>query len=378
MKVGIAHFCIEYQFSGEAESLRNLTLFLNQYGHEVRDINSRQIERQRHSRYENSFLKLINLISSPWKMRRFSKSVDVIQLFLPSPAFSWIGDLCCIFSKSPVIINFDGHCCRGGDIKLCKINIDDLVFFLPRILFNNYILAQLTNRRAKKYVISSLYQKKELKKLGYSDLQIETIPNLSDPSRYKAIDKTIACQELGFKSPTVGYIGHLFSVKGVEHLLNAFNLTPPNLKLAIADSGLGNKKRQVTFVKHSCLQERVFFIGKVNVSCFFSAIDVLVLPYLASFGTFMWPNTLIESFYIGVPLILPELEIFSELKNYGQVAWFCDIKNPKILAQTIQNLLEDKDAQLEMIKSQKKACHDLFDPDRSINQFNSLYREVLA
>ena len=110
------------------------------------------------------------------RLVRLAPQVDVIQLNLPTPAFSIYADLLQTLVHVPVIVGYEAHLVRARDLlrrnRLCAAPD----FYLPRLVINNHLVARLTLRRAAGYVVSSQYQKTELISLGVAPEHIHSLP----------------------------------------------------------------------------------------------------------------------------------------------------------------------------------------------------------
>jgi len=136
----------------------------------------------------------------------------------------------------------------------------------------------------------------------------------------------------------IAYIGHLFHVKGVAALLRAMT-AHPDLNLVIADSGLGNKAAVHWHVRKLGISDRGRFLGRVDVSGLLRAVDALVLPYRAGFGTVVFPNLLLEAIAIVVPVVSSDVPVVRELFGSSAAVVLAEPEDSDSLAVAIGRVL---------------------------------------
>jgi glycosyltransferase involved in cell wall biosynthesis len=99
------------------------------------------------------------------------------------------------------------------------------------------------------------------------------------------IDRLEACRKLGISSDriTLLFFGLIREYKGVDLLIEAFGKLPDNYQLVIAGEVYEKEKDYQGLIKRSAGAERIFFhdryISDTEVSLYFSAATVCVLPY---------------------------------------------------------------------------------------------------
>jgi len=91
---------------------------------------------------------------------------DVVHLALPTPAFSWVGDIVQSGTTTPVIVSYEGHIAPGGQLLRPSRLRRSWRTYLPLWAVNNGVFGRMTSYTAARYVVSSEYQRQELAALG--------------------------------------------------------------------------------------------------------------------------------------------------------------------------------------------------------------------
>ena len=182
----------------------------------------------------------------------------------------------------------------------------------------------------------------ELKKMC-AERGLDPVDSLILPNGYN--DKTIRPLpiklEKSDKTFTLAYLGSLQSGKGVENLLAAVKLLPPEFQLLVIggkpESGLAALKKQATDLG---IGERVRFAGQVaQMQCgaLLSDCDAFVVP-LDTDKNFFSPIKVFEALGFGLPIIATPMPTLREHLSDGKNAVFADSCAPAALADAVLRL----------------------------------------
>jgi glycosyltransferase involved in cell wall biosynthesis len=149
----------------------------------------------------------------------------------------------------------------------------------------------------------------------------------------------------GPSKPRIGFLGRLEPVKGLDVLLDAFDLLQSPASLVVA--GDGSERQRL-----AARSERVHFLGPVDfaqVPAFLKSLDVLVLPSITILPLHkeQFGRVLVEAMAAGVPVIgsssgaIPEV-----IDDAGLVV---PERDPLSLAQAIDRVLGDPDLRQRLI-----------------------------
>jgi glycosyltransferase involved in cell wall biosynthesis len=214
-----------------------------------------------------------------------------------------------------------------------------------------------------------------------NDLQ-EHMPELEPKSRviYNGIAMPeIFPQPLAFSPPVLLCLGRLSHEKGFDIALKAFSLLKKagsNAELLIVGEGPYR-----THLENQALElglgNSVQFLGAVRhdqVSVYINRATIVLVPsFEESFGL-----TALEAQQMQRPVIASNVGGLKEIVRDKVTGLLVRPKDPEVLNQAIQTLLDDPDRAIQMgIEGQKMAA-TLFTSSENVQQYETLYRELRA
>lgn len=373
--------------SGQIEGLVGLAQALRKRGHNVTVVSAFPREAilgpdriklvSKHTRFfvDHPF-RIIRILG---ELVRLSPQVDLIQLNLPTPAFSTIGDLLQTLVRVPVLVYYEAHLIRPRDLMRLDWLREAGDFYIPRLLINNRLVARLGWHRAARYMVSSKYQKAELRSLGIASSRISLLPNLMPG------DKVTRGSKMDFRTrhnlPSgriMTYVGHYNHVKGVDVIADAFRLLAarfPDLRLVLAWSGIGKSHGVDEVLKEPGLAGRVIQLGRVDVPELLAASDIVVLPYRLTIGQAVYPAALLETIVANVPVVTSDLPLLRELTNDGKTAMLAPPEDPTLLAAAVQRLLVNPSLARQMSAAQEDWLWRNH-PQRVVKDYERIYEQV--
>src|SRR5262249_24960734 len=125
------------------------------------------------------FARLTRLPEIIWRLRGAAEHADVVQLNLPTPGFSVLGDAVQAILGRPIVVGFETHLPPFGDVGGSRLFAAPR-FYLPQLSVNNRLVAHLSGFRAARYVVASQMQANELVSLGVPAHLTSVIPNVVD------------------------------------------------------------------------------------------------------------------------------------------------------------------------------------------------------
>ncbi len=370
--------------SGQINSLVGLAHALRAHGHQVRLVTAfaeaRLLDPDRvYGPEAHAGLlpaKMARVFRIIKRLHHAAAGADVVHLNLPTPAFSFVGDLVQQVLNRPIVVGFEAHLLAGADY--CHLPIRQApTFYLPWLTMNNPLLARLSPFSAARYVVASQLQAEELRSLGAPTDRIAIIPNLIDRQRVAAeAEADLDGVEWPHDGPVLSYIGHFNHVKGVDVLIRAFPRVLqayPTARLLIAWSGLGPATPIAQAIAASGAGERIQVLGRVPVGAVLRRSSAFVLPYRLTIGQAAYPGLVLEALASGVPLVTSDLPLLRELGEPGEVAELARPEDPEDLARTIVRLLADPSHQAAMVARQRALVRNSFDPDSLVRRYEEVY-----
>ncbi len=385
MRIGLASIHPR-PLSGQIEQLVGLAQALQKQGHAVAVVSpfpSDELLSPRRSQLVAPSRRIFvgqpaRIVRVLVRLARLAPQVDVLQLNLPTPAFSMFADLLQAAVRVPVVVGYEAHLVSARELVRQGYLRQAPAFYWPRLLINNRVIARWTRHRAARYVVNSQYQKAELVQLG------------ADARRVEVLLPVLPCDKLARASGEMRaefppgrlltFIGHYHHVKGVEALIRAFQaLAPryPDLSLVLAWSGVGSRRTVDRMVGDVALRGRVFQMGQVSVPELLAASDVLALPYRLTVGQAACPSMLVEGIAAGVPVVTTDLPLLRELTEGGRTALLARPDDPEALAGAIECVLTQPPLVQEMRRAQRRWAEQV-QPERVVKAYERLYRQVVA
>jgi len=207
---------------------------------------------------------------------RIAKKADVIvfQWWTSSIAHMYLALEVLNFRRRPIIIEFHEV-------------VDTLESSILPIRIYSKVMGKLIRRLATRYVVHSNADRELISKnYGIEKEKIEVIPH-GIYDHYKKIERTIAKTTVGIKEDfAILFFGLLRPYKGVRYLIKAFESLPEDVikksRLLIVGETWEDKESK-ELVKESKYSNKINvvdrYVGDDEVSLYFSASDVLVIPY---------------------------------------------------------------------------------------------------
>lgn len=266
---------------------------------------------------------------------------------------------------------------EDDELALCHSRAEA---FAHRLL-NNASLARLGLARFDALVVASAYQERQLRRIGYGG-PIHLIPNGVDLHRFRPpIGEERAAERatLGLPpdGPVVTYYGHLTPWKGVLHLVRAFTIVAqqsPKATLVIARTTYGNEegllRREIARLG---LSERVVFLGKLEASALLRASDIGVVPAIATVGTAVYPNVLLEMMASGLPIIATNLATTSEVISHGVNGLLVAPAQSATLGTALAYLLKDEPVRAALGQAARRTAEERFDWDAIAGRLAEVY-----
>ena len=154
----------------------------------------------------------------------------------------------------------------------------------------------------------------------------------------EAVDKTEAREKLKLDEKNIIlFFGFIREYKGVDILLEALSILKKEIdcKLLVVGEFYSDENKYRELVKTLDVEKKVLFVSEFvpseNVKYYFSASDVVVLPYRSATQSGV---TLVARNF-NKPVIATKVGGLSEIVNEGENGYLVEPENPKMLADAI-------------------------------------------
>ena len=279
---------------------------------------------------------------------------DIIHVHL-FPA-SAIVALSSLFLKKSIVYLFTIHSTfnRRRSIKIFKI-IDGLIY----------------HRYVKIICISKQVQNSLIKWVPKIKEKIEIIPN-GIPMNSKSNDNPL------MKKYDVLFVGRLVQQKGIIFLLEAVSILQKKYKKIIRVAVVGDgplKKELIKVCEELKIKDSVEFLGfQRDVDQIMRSSRVLVLPSLwEGFGL-----VLLEAMKNKLPIIATNVGGIPEIITDGHEGILVPKENPKILANSINRLLENSKLRNQFIQNAYKKVQNHYSIEKYTHNMFNLYSKMMS
>lgn len=173
------------------------------------------------------------------------------------------------------------------------------------------------------------------------------------------------------RADTVVYVGRLSPEKGIEVLLEAAKHTDHTIQLI----GDGPLKDMVLEAAKSCTN--IQYLGQQPHKEVIRAIQGskgLLLPSVCYEGL---PNTVLEAFSTGTPVVVSDLDNLNQLVIHHKNGLTFSTGNGKALAQSIDQLLAQTDRWQELADQAYNSYQQQYTQQKNYEQLITLYQGIL-
>ena len=221
--------------------------------------------------------------------------------------------------------------------------------------------------------------------IGITERRVVQIYNGVDQQRFMPRSASRpALAPTGFlpdKGIVVGTVGRLAEVKDQKTLLRAVHLLlnrQPELRdrvrlVLIGDGPLFAELQRLT--AELGIDDLVWMPGdRSDIPELLRLLDIFVLPSLAEGIS----NTVLEAMATGLPVIATRTGGNPELVEDGRNGYLVPVADPAALADTLAKMITDTSATRHMGAEGRRFVDETFNWDRTVQQYLSIYDEVLA
>jgi len=176
----------------------------------------------------------------------------------------------------------------------------------------------------------------------------------------------------------IGTIANLYPCKGLEYLIEAANLIfkssnfeprTPNMKFVIIGDGEEREKLEYLIKKHN-LEEKIILTGAMpDAWKYLKAFDIFILPSIKE----GFPWTILEAMAAGIPVIATNVGAVPEIIENNENGILIEPRDPKIIAESIEKLINNKDLIEKFSQNGKKTVIEKFNLQEMIKKYEELF-----
>lgn len=254
----------------------------------------------------------------------------------------------------------------------------------PRQTALDKVLYRAVYRQIEHFVAHSQLNKNELHHIFEIDrAQIHVIPlgnyNVFIPDNLP--DSMSARQNLNLPVDRriVLFFGIIFKFKGLEYLIRSLSHIDPNERplLVVAGKpveGFADYDAEIEqYALQNDVDKRLGFIPNDELPLYFSAADVVALPY----NRITQSGVILTAFSFGKPVVATRVGSFPETVLEGQNGYLVDPKDSYQLAEALRRILQDENKLAEMSRFTKIHADEKYDWNRIAAQTIRLYTQAI-
>jgi glycosyltransferase involved in cell wall biosynthesis len=161
----------------------------------------------------------------------------------------------------------------------------------------------------------------------------------------------------------------------VGDIISALQYLPANVKLVILGQGYQENELKMQSEKLK-IADKVKFLGYVphkEMPAYLHISDIFIRPSLSEgFG-----NSFIEAMAAGIPVIATPVGGIPDFLTDGQTGLFCEVGNPKSIAQKVEKLMKDAESREYIVTNARKMVEEKYDWKRIAGEMESVFRSVM-
>ncbi len=161
----------------------------------------------------------------------------------------------------------------------------------------------------------------------------------------------------------------------VGDIISALQYLPENVKFLILGQGY-LEKRFKERVKKLNLENRITFLGYVphaEMPKYLHISDIFIRPSLSEgFG-----NSYIEAMAARIPVIATPVGGIVDFLKDGETGLFCEVQNPKSIAQKVEKLIKDKESRDYIIKNAEEMVKEKYEWGKITGEMKKVFKSVI-
>lgn len=218
------------------------------------------------------------------------------------------------------------------------------------------------------FITPTNFTRNKLIEAGFNPNKIITIPTFIDSSVIKPNYENYEY---------LLFLGRLVPEKGAKYAVEALKYLTEYTDLKLKITGeLTEKDVEIKqIIDENNLYDRVEFVGFVRGK----ELEDLISNAMTILCPAIWydnmPNTIIEAYSYGKPVIASNFGCFPELIDDGKTGYLFEPKNSKELAEKISILVDNKSLCIELGKQARKKVEVVFSPEQHFSKLKELFEK---
>jgi len=206
----------------------------------------------------------------------------------------------------------------------------------------------------------------------------EITPNGVDVKKFKNTGPNPKLKsDLGIKKneKVILTVSRLVKKNGIDDLIKAGQYLDFPFKILIIGKGL-DKEKLKKLRKKLGLEDKIVFIGQVKygeLPKYYALADIFVRPSLSEgLG-----NVFLEAMAIGLVIIGTKVGGIPDFLKDGETGLFCEVRNPKSIAEKIKEILGDDNLKDKLAKNGLRLVKEKYSWDNIASKMEKIYLKLI-
>ncbi|MGH3456513.1 MAG: glycosyltransferase family 4 protein, partial [Nocardioidaceae bacterium] len=168
------------------------------------------------------------------------------------------------------------------------------------------------------------------------------------------------------------FAGRLIGIKGVQTLLDAWAKVPPGMKLVVAGDGPLRSAVEERASSDPTV-EYVGWVGETDVLELMAGAEAVIVPSEWYEGL---PLVILRSLAVGTPVVVSDLDNFSEDVIADDVGWAFRVRDSGDLAATLAPLVAEPELARSRRPAARRSYESRYSPPADLRRLEAVYRSV--
>jgi glycosyltransferase involved in cell wall biosynthesis len=223
------------------------------------------------------------------------------------------------------------------------------------------------------FVTTTNFMYQKMLQAGYNEQRLCHIPTFVNAHAFHPSENFI-------KEKYIVYAGRMEKIKGVHFLISAMaalRSARPNLSIALKLAGDGDKE-YISSIKQQVedlgLNDVIQFLGELKADKLSTLMSRAYLSVVPSIWYENLPNTILESYACGTPVLASNLGSLVECVSERQTGLLFQPGDANQLAERLAFCLDRPDLTIEMSHNARKVAETRYSKEQHLRKLESLFK----
>jgi glycosyltransferase involved in cell wall biosynthesis len=160
----------------------------------------------------------------------------------------------------------------------------------------------------------------------------------------------------------------------IDDVVKSLKFFPENIKFIVLGTGPDLKKLQ-NLAKKIEVEKRIIFLGQINheeMPKYFKISNIYIRPSLSEgLG-----SSFLEAMAAGIPVIATSVGGIPDFLRDGETGLFCEVKNPKNIAEKVKILLKNNELRKKIVKNAKEMILRDYDWNLIAEKMRNIFEKI--